>query len=71
MAMLGAAIAAAALAGVAASPDTRPPAQTSLCAGCERPITEVERRPCPDCGSMNRLIVATAHDRVAVSDRVS
>jgi hypothetical protein len=46
------------------------PMQSSLCAGCERAIVERERRPCPACGSINRIVFATARDRVGTADRV-
>lgn len=46
------------------------PEQTSHCAGCRRVITERTRRPCPDCGSMNRHVTATAIETpVVFTDR--
>lgn len=57
------------VAAAAAAPPV--PLQASLCSGCARPITERTRRPCPSCGSMNRLVIATADDRVATADRAS
>ena len=45
------------------------PKQRSLCK-CARPIVERKRKPCPDCGSLNRVIARTADDAMPVSDKV-
>ena len=46
------------------------PKQRSLCAGCKAPIVERKRKPCPDCGSMARIVARSADDTMPVSDKV-
>lgn len=46
------------------------PKQRSLCAKCKRPIVERKRKPCPDCGSLNRIVARFVDDRWVVSDKV-
>jgi RNA polymerase subunit RPABC4/transcription elongation factor Spt4 len=46
------------------------PKQRSLCAKCQRPIVERRRKPCPDCGSLNRVIARSVEDAMPVSDKV-
>lgn len=46
------------------------PKQRSACAKCGEPIVERKRRPCPGCGSYNRVIARTATDSVPVADKV-
>jgi hypothetical protein len=48
-----------------------PPRQSSRCAVCDAPITERRRRPCPACGSRNRVIRVGWHEAVASHDRMS
>lgn len=45
------------------------PKQRSVCAGCQRSIVERKRKPCPDCGSMNRIVARITEDALPVSDR--
>lgn len=45
------------------------PKQRSMCAGCQRPIVERKRKPCPDCGSLARIIARSIDDRMAAEDR--
>ena len=46
------------------------PKQRSLCAKCKRPIVERKRKPCPDCGSLNRVITRSADDAMPLSDKL-
>ena len=46
------------------------PKQRSVCAVCQRPIVERKRKPCPDCGSLNRIISRTAEDTMPIRDKV-
>jgi hypothetical protein len=39
-----------------------PARQSSRCAGCDTPIIERRRRPCPRCGSRNRVIRVGWHE---------
>ena len=44
------------------------PKQRSNCAKCGRTIVERKRKPCPDCGSLNRAINRTADDAMPLRD---
>ena len=46
------------------------PKQRSECAKCGEPIVERKRKPCPECGSLNRVIARAADDKVPVADKV-
>lgn len=46
-----------------------PPKQAAICAGCGRVVIERDRKPCPDCRSINRIIGRTASDGVGVKDK--
>jgi hypothetical protein len=46
------------------------PKQRSNCAKCGRAIVERKRKPCPDCGSLNRAIARSADDAMTPSDQV-
>jgi len=46
------------------------PKQRSLCAKCQRPIVERKRKPCPDCGSLNRIVARSVADAMPVYDKV-
>jgi Zn finger protein HypA/HybF involved in hydrogenase expression len=46
------------------------PKQRCQCAKCDRPIVERKRKPCPDCGSLNRVIARTADDAVGANDKL-
>jgi len=46
------------------------PKQRSLCAKCQRPIVERRRKPCPDCGSLNRIVARSVDDQTAARDNV-
>lgn len=46
------------------------PKQRSFCSGCQRAIVERKRKPCPDCGSLNRIVARSADDAMPVSDKV-
>ncbi len=46
------------------------PKQRSFCAGCKKEIVERKRRPCPDCGSLNRVVARSAEDNFPVADKV-
>jgi hypothetical protein len=46
------------------------PKQRSECAKCRRPIVERKRKPCPSCGSLNRVISRTVDDQTAARDSV-
>jgi RNA polymerase subunit RPABC4/transcription elongation factor Spt4 len=46
------------------------PKQRSNCAKCARPIVERKRKPCPDCGSLNRVIARSLTDDMPVADKV-
>lgn len=46
------------------------PKQRSVCATCRAPIVERKRKPCPNCGSLNRAIVRSADDRIPIRDKV-
>lgn len=46
------------------------PKQRSECAKCGRPIVERKRKPCPDCGSLARVIARTADDQMAAADKL-
>jgi hypothetical protein len=46
------------------------PKQRSNCAKCDRPIVERKRKPCPSCGSLNRVISRSVEDAMPVSDKV-
>lgn len=46
------------------------PKQRSECAKCRRAIVERKRKPCPSCGSLNRVIARSADDAMPVSDNL-
>ena len=46
------------------------PKQRSDCSKCGRPIVERRRKPCPSCGSLNRVIARVAVDELPVADKV-
>lgn len=46
------------------------PKQRAACAKCGGPIVERKRKPCPECGSLNRVIARTADDLMPVADKV-
>ena len=46
------------------------PKQRSQCAKCDRPIVERRRKPCPSCGSLNRVISRSVDDAVGAADKV-
>ena len=46
------------------------PKQRSQCAKCGRPIVERKRKPCPSCGSLNRVIARCADDAVGANDKL-
>jgi hypothetical protein len=48
-----------------------PPVQASECVGCGLRISERRRRPCPVCGSINRVIRVGWAEAVVSQDRVS
>jgi hypothetical protein len=45
------------------------PKQRSHCK-CGQPIVERRRKPCPSCGSLNRVISRTVADDMPVADKV-
>ena len=45
------------------------PKQRSLCAKCQRPIVERRRKPCPDCGSLNRIVARAIEDGMTARDK--
>jgi hypothetical protein len=47
------------------------PRQTSTCAGCGREITERRRRPCLQCGSINRIHLRLVRESLISIDRAS
>jgi RNA polymerase subunit RPABC4/transcription elongation factor Spt4 len=46
------------------------PKQRSVCAKCQRPIVERKRKPCPQCGSLNRVIARSVEDTMPLDDKV-
>lgn len=49
----------------------RTPKQDVRCAGCSLAFTERKRKPCPVCGSLNRILVRSADmGDVTVFDRM-
>jgi rRNA maturation endonuclease Nob1 len=46
------------------------PKQRSICAKCQRPIVERRRKPCPDCGSLNRIVARSVSDQMVTDDKV-
>jgi rRNA maturation endonuclease Nob1 len=46
------------------------PKQRSMCAKCRRPIVERKRKPCPECGSLNRIVSRTVDDQTVARDNV-
>jgi hypothetical protein len=46
------------------------PKQRSVCAKCERPIVERKRKPCTDCGSLNRIVARSVEDTMPLDDKV-
>lgn len=46
------------------------PKQRAMCAKCGTALVERKRKPCPECGSLNRVIARTATDELPVSDKV-
>ena len=47
------------------------PVQVSQCSVCLRQLRERTRKPCPTCGSINRIVSVTAHDRITAADKAN
>lgn len=45
--------------------------QTGICADCGRVLRERHRKPCPECGCMNRVFTRDVIERLSPKDRVN